>query len=48
VHAGWLAGTVIVATLVWLVAQTVAATRSRQPIYDLPPRVGDRPEASAP
>jgi len=48
VHAGWLAGTVIVATLVWLVAQTVAATRSRQPIYDLPSRVGDRPEASAP
>jgi ATP synthase protein I len=48
VHAGWLAGSVIVATLGWLVAQTVAATRSRQPIYDLPPRVGDRSEASAP
>lgn len=52
VHAGWLAGSVIAATLVWLTAQTVAATRSRQLLYDLPaPRpahVRDRPEASAP
>jgi ATP synthase protein I len=52
IDAGWLGGSVIAATLVWLVAQIVAATRSRQPLYDLP----DRPspgsahgaEASAP
>lgn len=52
VHAGWLAGSVIAATFGWLVAQTIAATRSRQPLYDLPApepaHVGDRPEASAP
>ena len=47
----WLGLTVIGGTLVWLVGQTVAATRSRQPIYDLPepapaPPV-DRSEASA-
>jgi ATP synthase protein I len=52
VHAGWLAGSVIAATFVWLAAQTVAAIRSRQPLYDLPDPVpahlGDRPEASAP
>ena len=51
VDAGWVAGTVIAATLCWLVAQVVAATRSRQPLYDLPePRrgPGDGREASAP
>jgi hypothetical protein len=51
VDAGWVAGTVIVATLCWLVAQVVAATRSRQPLYDLPeprPGSGDGREASAP
>ena len=31
-------GDVIVTTLVWLVAQIIAATRSRQPLYDLPER----------
>jgi ATP synthase protein I len=51
VDAGWVAGTVIAATLCWLVAQILAATRSRQPIYDLPTAASDprdhRPEASA-
>jgi ATP synthase protein I len=51
VDAEWVAGTVIVATLCWLVAQIVAATRSRRPIYDLSPavpgRVDHEPEASA-
>ncbi len=43
----WLGLTVIGGTLVWLVAQTVAATRSRQPLYDLPDQPSSRPEASA-
>jgi ATP synthase protein I len=51
VHAGWLAGTLIAGTAVWLVAQVVAVTRSRQPLYDLPERPGEEPsegsEASA-
>ena len=52
VDAGWLAGSVIVATFGWLAAQTVAATQSRQPLYDLPAPghedAGERSEASAP
>jgi ATP synthase protein I len=54
VDAGWLAGTLIAATACWLAAQVVAATRSRQPVYDLPARAevatqpaSDRPEARA-
>lgn len=47
VDARWVAGTLIVTTLVWLVAQIIAATRSRQPLYDLPERTDDGPEASA-
>jgi hypothetical protein len=47
VHAGWVAGTVIAATLVWLVAQIVAATRSRRPLYDLPTAAVEGPGASA-
>lgn len=34
----WLGGTVIACTLVWLIAQVVASTRTRQPLYDLPAR----------
>jgi ATP synthase protein I len=34
VDPGWVGGVVIAATLVWLVAQTIAEVRSRQPIYD--------------
>jgi ATP synthase protein I len=34
VDGRWVGIVVIVATLVWLVAQTFAAVRSRQPIYD--------------
>ena len=52
IETGWLGGSVIGATLVWLVAQIVAATRSRQPLYDLPDRPSHEPahgaEASAP
>jgi ATP synthase protein I len=33
----WLAAAVIGATLTWTTAQIVAATRARQPVYDLPP-----------
>jgi ATP synthase protein I len=54
VDAGWVAGTLIGATVCWLTAQVVAATRSRQPLYDLPAgpggaalRAGDGPEAGA-
>lgn len=47
VHPDWVAGSVIVATVVWLVTHIVAATRSRQPIYDLPDTAGDGPGASA-
>ncbi len=36
VDARWLAGAVIACTLVWLIAQIVVTTRTRQPIYDLP------------
>lgn len=36
VDTRWTGGTVIVCTLVWLVAQVIATTRVRQPIYDLP------------
>jgi len=43
VDAEWLAGTVIAATLCWITAQVVAATRSRQPLYDLP---APRPQPS--
>jgi ATP synthase protein I len=52
VHAGWVGGSVIGATTIWLVAQTVSVTRSRQPLYDLPTSHPDArrdgPEASAP
>ena len=44
VDAGWLGGAVIGGTLVWLVAQIVAHTKTRQPLYDLPP---NGPEAGA-
>jgi hypothetical protein len=43
VDAGWVAGTLIAATVCWLVAQVVAATRSRQPLYDLPAGAGEAP-----
>jgi ATP synthase protein I len=36
IDRGWVAGAVIAETMVWVVAQIVAATRSRQPLYDLP------------
>jgi ATP synthase protein I len=32
----WFGGGVAVATLAWMVAQVVAATRARIPVYDLP------------
>lgn len=38
VDARWLSGTVIAGTLMWLAAQLVAFTRTRQPVYDLPSR----------
>ena len=34
VDRAWVGGVVIAATLVWLVSQIIAETRSRQPIYD--------------
>lgn len=34
VDRDWVGGVVIAATLVWLVSQIIAETRSRQPIYD--------------
>ena len=37
VDPGWVGGVVIVATLVWLLAQTITEVRSRQPIYDEEP-----------
>jgi hypothetical protein len=47
----WVAGAVILGTLVWVVGQIVAATRSRLPVYDLPDAgpvgVPHRREASA-
>jgi ATP synthase protein I len=39
----WLAGAVIACTLVWTTTQIVVATRTRQPIFDLP---SDGQEAS--
>lgn len=45
VDAGWLAGTLIAGTLVWLATQVVAHTKARQPLYDLPlsgPQAGAR------
>ena len=36
VDAGWLGGTVIVATITWMISQIVVSTRARQPVYDLP------------
>ena len=49
----WLAGAVIVCTLVWIIAQVTAHVRARQPIYDEPrqepPSEGSAgPEASVP
>jgi ATP synthase protein I len=35
-NRGWLAGTVIAGTLVWVVSQIVVSMRVRIPIYDLP------------
>jgi ATP synthase protein I len=35
VDGGWIGVVVIALTLVWLAAQTFAALRSRQPLYDL-------------
>jgi len=32
----WIGGAVIVGTITWLLAQIVATTRVRQPVYDLP------------
>jgi len=36
VDGGWIGVVVIALTLVWLAAQTFAAVRSRQPLYDAP------------
>jgi ATP synthase protein I len=47
VDRAWAGGAVVVATLVWLVSHIRAATRSRQPLYDLPERPSEGPEASA-
>lgn len=51
VDRAWLGGAVIAATLVWLVAHIVSATRARMPLYDLPEAASDGPsdrrEASA-
>lgn len=33
---GWLGGTAVAATVVWLVSQVVLAFRTRVPVYDLP------------
>jgi len=38
---------VIAATLVWLVAHIVSATRARMPLYDLPENAHTGPEAGA-
>ena len=43
----WAGAAVITATLVWLLSHIVSATRSRQPLYDLPERRPDGPEAGA-
>jgi ATP synthase protein I len=47
VDTDWVGGSIIVATLVWLVAQIVSATRSRQLLYDLPASPSEGREASA-
>ena len=47
VHREWLGGSVIAATLAWMAAQVISATRSRQPLYDLPDRPSDGQEANA-
>lgn len=47
VDRAWAGGAVIAATLVWLVSHIISATRSRQPLYDLPQRPSDGREASA-
>lgn len=39
---GWLGGAIIVVTVVWLGVQVVLASRARIPIYELPPRAGER------
>jgi len=44
IDAGWLSGTLIVGTLVWITAQVVVHTRARQPVYDLP---SDGPQAGS-
>ena len=36
VDRGWLAGTVIGGTAIWLMSQVVLTTRRRIPVYDLP------------
>jgi ATP synthase protein I len=36
IDSRWLAGTVIVGTLAWTVAQVVGSMRERRPLYDLP------------
>ena len=43
----WAGAAVVVATLVWLVSHIISATRSRQPLYDLPERPSDGREGSA-
>jgi ATP synthase protein I len=48
VDTDWVGGSIIVATLVWMVAQIVSATRSRQLLYDLPAGPSEGREASAP
>jgi ATP synthase protein I len=47
VDRAWVGGTVIAATLVWLVAHIASATRARMPLYDLPEGPTDGQEASA-
>jgi ATP synthase protein I len=44
IDGGWLAGTLIGGTLVWLGTQIVAHVRTREPLYDLPP---NGPQAGA-
>lgn len=43
----WAGVAVIVATIGWLAAHIVSATRSRMPVYDLPETPTEAPEASA-
>ena len=43
VDRAWAGGAVIAATLVWLVAHIVSATRARMPLYDLPETPSDGP-----